>query len=208
MGFYDPAGAEIFSQPTFGLDEVRAAAAAGGDPGGTATFPSAFWVMLDGFDAAELNVGPLPQPTGYTPLTPVVTLSVAPGRAPEGISWNVQAAEPVGSMPDGIPQRFRFPVDIIFTADDQGNYPAFARVTLESPALITVQISFTSHLTWTAPAFELKLVQTAGPFIQTGAVPYLSVDLRAYMVHTEASALTFSACPTSGLSRRSSTCST
>jgi phospholipase C len=148
---------------TFGLNEVQAAAAAGGNPDGTATFPSAFLVQLNGFDAAELNLGALPKPLGYPPLLPTVTLSVAPGRAPEGMSCNVQPAEAVGSMPENIPQEFRFPVDIVFTADDQGSYPAFAGVTSGSPAFVNVQISFTSHLTWTVPAFELALVEATGP---------------------------------------------
>ena len=175
----------VADKATFGLDDVRVAAAAGGDPGGTAPFPSALWVILDGFDAAELNLGTLAQKTGYPPLTPAVKLSVASGAAPKGISWTVGPAEATELMPENVPQRFRFPVDITFTTDDQGNYPAFSGVTPESPASITVQVSFTSHLTWNAPALELELVVTDGPFIQTGAVPYLSTDLRAYAVYTD-----------------------
>jgi phospholipase C len=176
----------VADKTTFGLDEVEAAATAAGDPGGPATFPSAFWVMVDGFDAAELNIGTLPPP-GYQPLMPTVTLSLGSGATPPGISPSVGVAQAIGSMPQGIPQRFRFPVDIVFATDGQGNYPAFAGVTLESPTYITVQISFTSHLTWTATTFELELVVAPDPYIQTGTVTYLSTDLRAYMVYTDGS---------------------
>jgi phospholipase C len=184
----------VADKTTFGLDEVQATATAAGDPGGSATFAGAFWVMLDGFDAAELNTGSLPPP-GYAPLTPAITLS----GAPEGISLTIGPAQAIASMPEGIPQRFRFEVDVTFTTDGPGSYPAFAGVTLESPVYITVQVSFTSHLTWTAPAFELELVVAPDPYIQNGPISYLSTDLRAYMVATDGSGDLFGVpCPPSG----------
>jgi hypothetical protein len=157
----------VADKTTFGLDEVQATATAAGDPGGSATFAGAFWVMLDGFDAAELNTGSLPPP-GYAPLTPAITLS----GAPEGISLIIGPAQAIASMPEGIPQRFRFEVDVTFTTDGPGSYPAFAGVTLESPASVTVEVSFTSHLTWTAPAFDRELVVAPDPYIQNGPVSY------------------------------------
>jgi hypothetical protein len=85
---------------------------------------------------------------------------------------SVGPAQAIASMPEGIPQRFRFEVDVTFTTDGPGSYPAFAGVTLESPASVTVEVSFTSHLTWTAPAFDRELVVAPDPYIQNGPVSY------------------------------------
>jgi phospholipase C len=182
----------VANKTTFGLDEVQAAATFEGNANGPATFDSAFWVMLDGFDAAELNLGTLPPPT-YTPLTPVVTLSDGSGATPEGISLTVGPADAIGSMPENIPQRFRFPVNITFTTDASGNYPAFAGVTLESPAFITVQSGFTSHLSWTAPQLQLELVVAPDPYIQTGNIPTSAPTFAPTWSTPTAPGLTYSA---------------
>jgi hypothetical protein len=173
----------VANKTTFGLDEVKAAAKTEGSTTGS-TFP-AFWVILDGFDPAELNLGSL-APAGYTALTPDITLTVAgTDSSPPGITWTLGAVQPDGSTAQAVPQRFRFPVDIVFAADGSGNYPAFSDVTLAAPAYVTVQVSFTSHLTWTAASFELELVVAPDPSIQTGTISYLSTDLRAYTVYTD-----------------------
>jgi hypothetical protein len=160
----------VADKTTFGLDEVAAQAQATG----AATFPSAFWVMVDGFDQAELNLGPY-APAGSQPVLPVVSLT-GPGQQvpPTGIQWSVGSAEPIAGMPPEIPQRFRFPVDVTFTTDDEGNYPAFAGVTLTQPEFITVAASFASHLSWQAVPFEIELVVAPDPYFIGGPIGYLS----------------------------------
>jgi phospholipase C len=179
----------IMDKTTFGQDEVDALRTVQGNQRGDvilgpATFQDAFWLVVDGFEPAELNLNAPPPatplvPTTYSPIVPPTpTLTDAATGAPvSGITVSVGNAVPDNSDLPPVPQRFRFPCSIIFNDDS-----AFDGVTESTPLLIFVDGSFTSRLTFTAPTAEIELVATADPFIQTGAIPYLSSDLRAYQV--------------------------
>jgi integrase len=143
----------VLRKTTFSLDEVQAAAEADG----RSTFFT-LWVVLDGFDPNELNVGAL-TPEQFAPLAPDITLTVAStGAAPQGMNWTVGSVQPDGLTVPPVPQQFTFPVNIFFIADGDGDYPAFSGVTPGAPALVMVQASFTSNLTWTAPPVKLELL--------------------------------------------------
>ncbi len=172
----------IMDKTTFGQDEVDAQRTVqhnqtGSGITGPATFASAFWVIVDGFEPAELNLGPL-VPPGSAPVMPKVSLTLAGvANAPSGISVNVGSAVPDDAGLPAIPQRFRFPCDLVFNDDT-----AFSTVTAQAPLSIDVNASITSRLTWNAAQELIELVETADPFIQSGAINYLSTDLRVYRV--------------------------
>jgi phospholipase C len=174
----------IMDKTTFGQDEVDALRTSqnnqiGNTITGPATFASAFYVVVDGFEPAELNLGPLvPGGQNYPPVKPQVTLTIAGQQnSPSKISINVGPAVADNSAMPAVPQRFRFACDIVFLDDS-----AFAGVTASSPILLNVNAAFSSHLTWNAPQEQIELVETADPFIQSGAIGYLSTDLRVYRV--------------------------
>jgi phospholipase C len=175
----------ITDKTTFGLDEVQAQLALQMSMGDTspATFDNAFWVVVDGFEPAELNIPsqtPLPQAPAYaTPIVPQAVLTIASsGNLPNGVSVVVGAAQPLDPGLPPVPQRFCFPCQIVFNDINA----AFAGVTANTPLLIALNATFTSRLTWNAPAEQIELVASADPFIQNGAVSYLCPDLRVYMV--------------------------
>jgi phospholipase C len=179
----------IMDKTIFGQDEVDAQRTAQGNQRGTtilgpATFPAAFWLVVDGFEPAELNLNAPPPamqlvPTTYAPIVPPVpTLTYAStGAAVYGITIRIGAAIPDNADLLPVPQRFIFPCDIIFNDDS-----AFGSASATSPLVINVSGSFTSRLTFPAPTQEIELVETADPFIQSGAITYLSTDLRVYQV--------------------------
>jgi phospholipase C len=176
----------IMDKTTFGEDEVDAQRQAQNDPSsGSVTFSSAFWVVVDGFDPAELNLGPLvPNAPGYIAISPQVSLTIAGTQTPPP-SLQVNVGSAVADNPSllPVPQRFRFPCDLVFLGGTSD--PAFANVTLDNPELINVNASFTSRLTWNAPTEEIELVLSPDPYIQSGSVPYLSPDLRVYQVYAD-----------------------
>ena len=174
----------IMDKTTFGQDEVDALRTTQGNQAGTnitglATFTSAFWIVVDGFEPAELNLGPLvPSEPNFAPIKPVPSLTIAGTQtAPLGITFNVGAAQPDNLAMPAIPQRFRFPCDIVFNNDDD-----FANVTASNPLVINLNATFTSRLTWNAPQEEIELVETADPYIESGPIGYLSTELRVYEV--------------------------
>jgi hypothetical protein len=177
----------IVDKTTFGRDEVDGQRTLEGNQNGTvitgpATFASAFFVVVDGFDPAELNLGPfVPSSPGYLPLTPQIALTLSVGGAPvpsSMISVTVHPAVPDNTQLPAVPQRFVFPCDIVFPDDS-----AFAALNSSSPtALINVNAAFTSRLTFNAPEQQIALVISADPFTQNGPVTYLCPDLRVYTV--------------------------
>jgi phospholipase C len=170
----------IMDKTTFGQDEVDAMREVdnNGMLTGPATFPSAFYIVLDGFEFAELNLpGVIALPPGYEPLTPVPILIVEIAQTvPLGITVNVNppVADNSGTA---TPTRFRFACDIVFPDDS-----AFQTVTPASPLVIDVSAAFTSRLTFNAPIQQIELVESADPFIENGQVTYLGPDLRVYEV--------------------------
>jgi phospholipase C len=174
----------IMDKTTFGRDEVEAQSALQHTVD-SATFPNAFWLVVDGFEPAELNLpSQISLPSTYLPTfpaPPILTVLDTHNIAP-GISVTIGPAQADNSGLPPVPQRFRFPCNIVFNDITL----AFTNVTVATPSLsINVNATFAStpqRLVWNAPTEQIELVASADPFIQNGAVTYLCPDLRVYEV--------------------------
>jgi hypothetical protein len=145
----------IVERSTFGQDEIDARRAAG-----SAVIPDAFRVVVDGFTAAEIGVtGPsstlsVPSPTGG------ITIRCT-GNTSDSANYGQQV------------QRFTFHYDIDFGPTDT----AFGFTTPTS--LLTLNAAVAS----VSASAQIELIKQPNPFILHGDPPWLSVDLRVFVVH-------------------------
>jgi hypothetical protein len=146
----------VVNRSTLGQDEVDARR---GLPG-RAVIPDAFRVVVDGFTAAEIGL------MGAGSSIPVASPSVGISIVPKG---NVSATLDYG--PDV--QRFTFIYDIDFGSTDV----AFGFPGPTEFLTLNVSIGLVS-----ADA-EIELIKQPNPFILHGDPPWLSVDLRVFVVH-------------------------
>jgi hypothetical protein len=177
----------IMGKTTFGKDEVSGQSELQNGSGiydGMTTFGGAFWVVVDGFDPAEVGLAYVPSVPGS--LAPQVSANVSIAGQSSSLVTATVHATPVAdnsSLPD-IPQRFRFTCDINFlqgasTFDTLGIDAANPIVELQ------VAGTFSSRLTWTSPIEMIELVDEPDPFIQNGSTLVLSDDVRAFTVKAD-----------------------
>ena len=156
----------VIDRSTFGQDEVLALLSLQNP----AQIPEAFWVVVDGYTAAELglNAGNLNAP----PIVPAVTL--APGMTAMSVQFIGPVVPEDPTLPP-TPQRFRFGFTVQFTSDaDFGFAGDFQLVTLGS-TLTAVGVTVTA-------AGLLELIKAANPYLLDGPTSWLSIDLRVFHV--------------------------
>lgn len=141
---------------TFGEDEINARRAAG-----SAVVSKAFRVVIDGFTADEIGI------TGSSD-----TLNVLSPTVGMTITCTGNTSDNGGYGPEE--QRFTFLYDIDFgTNNDAFNFP-------DPTKLLTLNVAIPS-LNLSASA-ELELIKQPNPFIMHGDTPWLSIDLRVFVV--------------------------
>jgi phospholipase C len=173
----------IMNKTAFGLDEVKALSELqnNGNQNGPVTFSNAFWVVVDGFDPAEVGLAYVPTVPGY--LAPQATATLTLGGQSVTEVTVLLNATPVPDNPGPpplVPERFRYTCDIYFP---QG-VSAFSalQVSQSNPVVLNLNASFASRLTWNAPTEQIELVATADPYIQNGPELTQNMDLRVFTV--------------------------
>ncbi|MDJ0694904.1 M4 family metallopeptidase [Mastigocoleus sp. MO_188.B34] len=146
----------IVERSTLGEDEINARRAAG-----SAVVPDAFRVVVDGFTAAEIGI------TGSA-----LTLDVPSPTVGMTINCTGNTSDSGGYGPEE--QRFTFHYDLDFgLTNDAFDFE-------EDTKLLTLngEIPSLSLSAWA----QLQLIKQPNPFILHGDPPYLSVDLRIFVV--------------------------
>lgn len=170
---------------TFGKDELISM----GLPGSPASFPSAFWVVLDGFLPSELGVDASGHLTNLA-LAPQVSFTIDPpadgnAQVVNALLNNKQMQiQPFAGQvlthslppPPNTPQRFLFPFDIRFTGVD-GFVLQSEMLTLTA----TIKVGGGNF----SPSAKLELTTAANPYVtdaDTGNdyTSWLSTDLRVF----------------------------
>lgn len=154
----------IVDKSTFGRDEVADVIATGGG-----LYPSAFWVVLEGYSINEVGSA-VPKLTGL--FKEVKGVSVFPD--PSGAEYE---------YPSDLytPQRIRFPFDIVFSTEALTSFPTAGENPVNKPLFASVSLSG-------APAAAeavFELVSGADPYFTNidplhDNVFYLSQDLRVF----------------------------
>jgi hypothetical protein len=163
----------VIDRSTFGQDEVLAMLT----PPNVPVVSEAFWVIVEGFTAAELglNAGNL----GSPPSTPMVTPS--PGFTATMIQFTGPVVPEDASLPP-TPQRFRYAYQVSFSSDADFGFAGDFE-------LVTLTANFTASSTALSCSGLIELVKAANPFLQDGPVTWLSIDLRVF--HVTAGAMRF-----------------
>ncbi|MGD0242299.1 MAG: S53 family peptidase [Streptosporangiaceae bacterium] len=149
------------------IGEAEVTATLGGSAPGV--IPNAFYVVVDGFGAADLGIKPSDL-IGTPSVVPTFTSSVA-GLTVAATSL---LAEDV-SLP-ATPQRFTW----VCAADFAASLSAFTGVTASTPVPVHLTASIS---TVSAPA-AIELVLDADPYELDGPVSWLSTDLRVFQMNT------------------------
>jgi hypothetical protein len=183
----------IIDKSTFGQDEIDIQLP------GTATFPGAYWVALDGFTGSELGfVQPGDLSNSKPTPAPVITVTLDPALNPTltatqlaSINANLPKVNLLGPLPIVAEdptlqletQRFLYPYTISFNGDS-----AFTPLQLDEAAIVTLDASITiGQITRTASA-NIELVKGENPYFvdvdpHTPTQPsWLSFDLRFFKV--------------------------
>jgi hypothetical protein len=183
----------IVDKSTFGEDEVRVQLP------GTASYPAAYWVALDGFTAAELgfhaaadlaNPTPNPAPNVAVTLDPALNPSLTAAQLAT-IGANLPAVSQLGPLPvvatdptlAPLTQRFLYPYTVAFSSDG-----AFSALGLDQAAVFTLTATITVGQVTRSASAALELVKGENPFL-TNVNPsdpsqpvWLSFDLRFFKV--------------------------
>jgi len=147
----------IIERSTFGEDEISARRV-----GNSAIVPNAFRVVVDGFNAADIGL------TGSDSILPNLPWLTGGG----GITIKPQGNTSSNGDYGPEEQRFTFHYDLDFGPNnDVFDFLGDSR-------LITLEVDFA---TFSASA-QLELIKQPNPFILHGDPPYLSIDLRTFVV--------------------------
>ncbi len=172
----------MLQNSTFGKDEIVSI-------GTPANFPSAFWVVMDGFLPSELSIDSNGNVTnaGSAPQISFTVDAPASGNATIVAALNNQLKIPAFSgavltealpPPPNAPQRFLYPFTITFTGTDGFVLPT---------ELLTLKVTITANgKPYTASA-QLELTTSANPYVNhvdagNDYTPWLSTDLRVFSV--------------------------
>jgi hypothetical protein len=183
----------VVDKSTFGADEVRVQFP------GTASYPAAYWVALDGFTAAELgfqtaadlaNPTPNPAPNVAVTLDPALNPSLTPAQLAT-IGANLPTVSQLGPLPvvatdptlAPLTQRFLYPYTISLSSD-----AAFNALGLDQAAVLTLTSTISVGQVTRSASAALELAQGENPFL-TNVNPsdpsqpvWLSFDLRFFKV--------------------------
>ena len=181
----------IVDKSTFGSDEVAVQLP------GTASYPAAYWVAVDGFTAAELgfrtpadlsNPAPNPAPAVSVTIDPLLNPSLTAAQIAT-IAANLPSVTQLGPLPvvaidptlAALTQRFLYPYTISFTSGD-----AFTALQADQAAVLTLTATFTVGSVTRTDSAALELVSGQNPFY-TNVNPadpsqpvWLSFDLRFF----------------------------
>ena len=183
----------IVDKSTFGSDEVAVQLP------GTASYPAAYWVAVDGFTAAELgfhtaadlaNPAPSPAPAVSVAIDPVLNPSLTAAQITT-ITANLPSVTQLGPLPvvatdptlASLTQRFLYPYTISFSSG-----AAFAVLQADQAAVLTLTATFTVGSVTRTDSAALELVSGQNPFYANvnPADPsqpvWLSFDLRFFKV--------------------------
>jgi hypothetical protein len=189
----DQAATLIIDKSTYGEDEVRVQLP------GTASYPAAYWVALDGYTAAELgfnstadlsNPAPNPAPVISLSLDTSLNPALTPAQTAT-INANLPIVNEFGPLPvvavdpslAPVTQRFLYPCTVAFTTD-----AAFEALDLDQSVVLTLTATVTVGSITRSDTAALVLVKGENPFY-TNVNPnaptqpaWLSFDLRFFKV--------------------------
>ncbi|MGE5385097.1 MAG: sialidase family protein, partial [Betaproteobacteria bacterium] len=156
----------IVQRSTFGQDEVRAIL---GSPPSPAFIPQAFWVVVEGFTAAELGLSP--GNFGNPPNPPTIAFS----PAVSGMSVHCTGVDPEDPSQLDAPQRFRYAFEVIFFDDSAFNFMGDFEIVTLTASFSAIGIPVTAN-------GQIELIKQANPYITNGETSWLSIDLRVFQV--------------------------
>ena len=161
QGVFDQDCEFILDRTEFGKNEVQSA-------GTPALIQNAFYVVIDGFTAPQLNI------TSIDPTQPpVVSPTFSSSLVGIGVVATSLQAEDV-SLPPNTPQRFTW-----ICAASFPDLTAFN--TVPTTATLGASMTATTKQTVSATA-TVELVQEADPYELDGPVSWLSNDLRVFQI--------------------------
>lgn len=188
----DQACTLLVDKSTYGEDEVRVLLP------GTAAYPNAYWVALDGFTGAELGIASFADLFKPTPSpAPVITVTADPLLNPgltaaqiAAINANLPTVDtfaapvvPTDPTLAAVTQRFLYPYTISFTSD-----AAFEQLGLDQSVTLTLTATMTVGSVTRSDTAALVLTKGENPFV-TNVNPdvptqpaWLSFDLRFFKV--------------------------
>ena len=155
----------IIQRSTFGEDEVNGLLL---QSPGAAFVPDAFWVVVEGFSAADLGINAGNQ--GNPPVKPIIAFS----PHVSGMTAHCTGVVPEDTSLPAAFQRFRFAFEIVFT-DSSG----FAFTGTE---IVTLTSSLTALGVTLISSGQIELIKQANPYITNGATSWLSIDLRVFQI--------------------------
>jgi hypothetical protein len=188
----------IIDKSTFGQDEVEIQLP------GSARYPAAFWVALDGFTASELgfhqpadlnNANPNPAPAVTVILDTALNSSLTTNQI-NTIGANLPTVNQLGPLPviaedptlQQLDQRFLYPYTISFNND-----AAFTALQLDEAAVLTLNATFTVGQITRSASANIELVKGQNPYYvnvnpnNPEQPSWLSFDLRFFKVSVPAS---------------------
>jgi hypothetical protein len=151
----------IIERSTLGQDEIDARRKQMRNTPNGLPVPDAFRVAVDGFTAAELGI------TG-----PGTTLNVASPAAGITVNCTGNTSDSGGYGTDV--QRFTFDYTLDFPDDSAFGFAGATEFVTLNAAIASVSASS-----------QIELIKQPNPFILHGDPPWLSVDLRVFVVHAE-----------------------
>ena len=181
----------IVDKSTFGQDEVEV-----GLPG-TASYPAAFWVGVEGFTAPQLGFNAPSDLNSASPSPlPAVNYTIDPALNPGLTAVQIAAIDAMVGLKYGPPpvtaedptltqsfQRFLYPFTITFTGD--GGFTALAA---KQVAIVTIHASITAGSVTRTASANIELTRGEDPYF-TDVNPanpnqpsWLSFDLRFFKV--------------------------
>lgn len=158
----------IVDRSTFGEDEVLALLSLGTP----AVINDAFWVVVEGFTAAELGL--TTANLGSPPTVPTVTF--APGLTAISAQFVGPVVPEDATLPP-TPQRFRYAFQLSFASTADFGFTG----DVES---VTLQTSLTSAGVTVTAGGLIQLIKKANPYLLDGPVSWLSIDLRVFKLAT------------------------
>jgi Pro-kumamolisin, activation domain len=157
----------VVDKSTFGVDEVT----------DNPSWPSAFWLFLEGYTPAEV-ASSMPSLGGA--FTTIPGLTITPDMPTYDVGNTGANANVV--------QRIRFPFDVQFTTSGaNSSLPAFPAAGMESLLSLSATITIGGNQLPLTPTAEIELVGGADPYFTNvnpdhGNYFYLSQDLRVFTI--------------------------
>jgi len=181
----------IVDKSTYGQDEVEVMLP------GTASYSSAYWLAIDGFDASELgfnqpsdlsNLPPNPAPIITATVDPALNLGLTAAQI-SAINSNLPTVNRLGPAPiiaedpsfNEPLQRFLYPFTVLFNNDN-----AFAQLQPDQVALITLHATMTVGSVDVSASANIELAKGENPYFvdvdpaNATQPSWLSFDLRFF----------------------------